>query len=128
MKKLNESCRAIELIDLVTKTKGADHLKVASRHLNLVQGSYVSHLKEAKSAAGNHWLQLSPSVVLLRAQVCSSLGIRCQQQQPVDYTCRSNRIFPATDLASFMVKMEPVFLGPSLNLGNEIACASPIFT
>ena len=29
--------RAIELIDLVTKTRGADHLKVASRHLNLIQ-------------------------------------------------------------------------------------------
>ena len=37
MKKFNESCRAIELIDLVTKTRGADHLKVASRHLNLIQ-------------------------------------------------------------------------------------------
>ena len=39
---------------------------------------------EAKSVAGNHWLRLSPSVALLRGQVWSSLGIRCQQQQLVD--------------------------------------------
>ena len=41
-------------------------------------------VNEAKSVAGNHWLQLSPSVALLRGQVWSSLGIRCQQQQLVD--------------------------------------------
>ena len=39
---------------------------------------------EVKSVAGNHWLRLSPSVALLRGQVWSSLGIRCQQQQLVD--------------------------------------------
>ena len=39
---------------------------------------------EAKSVAGNHWLRLSPSVALLRGQVWSSLGTRCQQQQRVD--------------------------------------------
>ena len=39
---------------------------------------------EAKSVAENHWLRLSPSVALLRGQVWSSLGIRCQQQQLVD--------------------------------------------
>ena len=39
---------------------------------------------EAKSVAGNHWLRLSPSAALLRGQVWSSLGIRCQQQQLVD--------------------------------------------
>ena len=34
----NEKClRAINLIDLVTKTRGADHLKLESRHLNLLQ-------------------------------------------------------------------------------------------
>ena len=55
---------------------------------------------EAKSVAGNHWLRMSQSVALLRGRVWSSLGIRCQQQQLVDWTCRSNRIFPATDLAS----------------------------
>ena len=36
-----------------------------------------------------------------RANESSILGIRCQQQQLVDWTCRSNQIFPATDLASF---------------------------
>ena len=41
-------------------------------------------LNEAKSVAGNHWLRLSPSVALLRGQVWSSFGIRCQQQQLVD--------------------------------------------
>ena len=56
---------------------------------------------EAESVVRNHWLRISPSVALLRGQVWSSLGIRCQQQQLVDWTCRSNRIFPATDLASF---------------------------
>ena len=44
----------------------------------------ITHWNEAKSVAGNHWLQLSPSVALLRGQVWSSLGIRCQQQQLVD--------------------------------------------
>ena len=41
-------------------------------------------INEAKSEAGNHWLQLSPSLALLRGQVWSSLGIRCQQQHLVD--------------------------------------------
>ena len=53
-----------------------------------------------RSVAGNDWLRLSPSVGLLRGQVWSSLGIRCQQQQLVNWTCRSNQIIPATDLAS----------------------------
>ena len=59
---------------------------------------------EAKSVAGNHWLQMSPSVALLRGQVWSSLGIRCQQQQLVDWTCGNNQIFPATDWASLFCK------------------------
>ena len=44
----------------------------------------VSDSNEAKSVAGNHWLWLSPSVALLRGQVWSSFGIRCQHQQLVD--------------------------------------------
>ena len=37
----------------------------------------------------------------------------------MDYTCRSNRIFPATDLASFMVKMEPGFWDLVYNLAMK---------
>ena len=48
---------------------------------------------------------MSPSVALLRGQVWRSLGIRCQQHQLVDYTCGSNRIFPATDLASLQMSL-----------------------
>ena len=46
--------------------------------------TYFSDGNEAKPVAGNHWLRMSPSVALLRGQVWSSLGIRCQQQQLVD--------------------------------------------
>ena len=67
-------------------------------------------LNEAKSVAGYHWLRLSPSVALLRGQVWSSLGIRCQQLQLVDRTCRSNQIFPATDLASLAAVFKDVTL------------------
>ena len=44
----------------------------------------VHQLNEAKSVAGKHWLRLLPSVALLRGQVWSTLGIRCQQPQLVD--------------------------------------------
>ena len=73
---------------------GMDGLGVWTEFLVKVTGN------EDKSIAENHWLRLTPSVALLRGQVRSSLGIRCQQQQLVDWTCRSNHIFPATDLAS----------------------------
>ena len=53
--KNHESClRAINLIDLVTKTRGADHLKMGSRHLNLLQGGpsvwMLSFDKKSKSS------------------------------------------------------------------------------
>ena len=70
--------------------------------------------------AGNHWLRLSPSVALLKGQVWSSLGIRCQQQQLVDWTCRSNRIFPATDLASLLTVT--LFRSPSTVTVTDRAC------
>ena len=71
-----------------------------SARIALKQSFNLFCRNEANSVAGNHWLRLLPSVALL-GQVWRSLGIRCQQQQLVDWTCRSNRIFPATDLASF---------------------------
>ena len=53
-------------------------------NLNLNWQSTKQWGNEAKSVAWNHWLRLSPSVALLRGQVWSSLGIRCQQLQLVD--------------------------------------------
>ena len=75
-------------INLRLKTKCVEQLPDS-----FVEGDSVGTLledlvnvkgNEAKSVAGNHWLRLSPSVALLRGQVWSSLGIRCQQQQLVD--------------------------------------------
>ena len=57
---------------------GMDGLGVWTEFLVKVTGN------EDKSIAENHWLRLTPSVALLRGQVRSSLGIRCQQQQLVD--------------------------------------------
>ena len=66
----------------VARRFGSRHFKVGAGWalLEVIQCPY----NEAKSVAGNHWLRSSASVALLRGQVWSSLGIRCQQQQLVD--------------------------------------------
>ena len=102
------ACRFFLLCFLLLARQVDDRPTATDRRLKVSLSSQIqpccliSIKNEAKSVAGNHWLRLSPSVALQRGQVWSSLGIRCQQQQLVDWTCRSNRIFPATDLASFI--------------------------
>ena len=74
-----EKARAQKATEKAEKLK-----KAAERHQKALQKKVstvciIFSPNEAKSVAGNHWLRLSPSVALLRGQVWSSLGIRCQQ-------------------------------------------------
>ena len=72
---VNNVPRSFVLQPLALSTSGeVPFVPKSSEEQNSVQN-------EAKSVAGNHWLRLSPTVALLRGQVWSSLGIRCQQQQ-----------------------------------------------